>query len=260
MVFLLDRIKKAFSDSALQYEIFTGLQKEIGRELLQMVKSKDPCRRILDIGMGTGWLANRISHLFPRTDVSGIDIAPGMIEVAKKNYDTFRIVQANAQALPFKEKTFDLIVSNLAYQWVSDLPAAFQENYRCLNEQGMCCFTMFGYQTLDELFVSLKEAQVITESQAQHLFRLALVSDVEKFMNQSGFKNIETAQEIIKVTFADLLVLLKWLKKIGANVPQRRLFLGKNKLQRTKEYYQQRFPSRLGIYATFEVIWVKAVK
>ena len=66
-----NKIRRAFSNSALQYEALTGLHKEIGRELIQKVsldvgtvsvpalKNLDigmvtiPAFTILDIGMGT---------------------------------------------------------------------------------------------------------------------------------------------------------------------------------------------------------------
>jgi len=36
------------------------------------------------------------------------------------------------------------------------------------------------------------------------------------------------------------------------------IYLGKDLLLRTNEYYNAEYKGRLGIYATFQVIWVKA--
>ena len=77
------KIRKAFSDAAVQYDVLTGLHKEIGRELIHKVKERE-CQRILDVGMGTGWLTNRLTYFFPESNVVGIDFASGMIEMAKQ--------------------------------------------------------------------------------------------------------------------------------------------------------------------------------
>ena len=150
------KIRRAFSDAAMQYDMLTSLHKEIGRELTKKVIDHEPCSAVLDVGMGTGWFTHRLTNTFPDAMVVGLDFASGMIAHARKKEGTFKTVQADASQLPFKGKVFDLIMSNLAYQWISNLPEAFHICRSRLKKEGKLCFTMFGYDTFRELFEALE--------------------------------------------------------------------------------------------------------
>ena len=73
-----------------------------------------------------------------------------------------------------------------------------------------------------------------------------------------GFKNIHVDYEIIKVEFADVMDLLKWVKGIGANVLNDDVSLGRQGIQNIEKYYKAQYPYSNGICATFEVVWVLA--
>ena len=253
----LDRkIRQAFSDAAMQYDVLASLQKEIGRELVKKIESCEDARFILDVGMGTGWMTNRLANLFPDSQVIGIDPASGMIEQARKKYEGLKTVQADGRTLPFKQGTFDIVISNLSYQWIGDLDKAFAESHRLLTEDGMICLTMFGRETLKELFDSLEAVK----GEKFSIERLAGRARIEQALKQSGFRDILLHEEIIKVHFPDMLDLIKWLRDIGANVLPKNGFLGKEAIGKAGEFYRNNFSDRLGIISTFEVIWIEAKK
>ncbi len=248
------KIRQAFSNAAMQYDVLASLQKEIGRELVKKIHSLDGARLILDVGIGTGWMTNRLSNLFPDAKVLGIDCALGMIEEACKKYEGLHAIQADARALPFKGKIFDVVISNLAYQWVTDLEKAFAESHRLLKRQGTLCLTMFGRETLKELFVSFEAVK----GEDFLIHRLADRDMIEAALKSSQFQNIEIEMEVMKVHFPDMLSLVKWLKDIGANLLPKNGFVGKELMLEASEFYRKNFSDRFGIVATFEVVWVKA--
>ena len=287
------RVRKAFSDSAIQYEVFSQLQKEIGRELSQKIISLnqvDPSIRttamavgltqdsaprvekkgttgmpvglhyILDIGMGTGWFTNRLSFLFPDSLVIGLDFATGMVKFAKRKYEELKVIQADAGHLPFKENSFDVITSNLAYQWVLDLKEAFKDTFRILKPKGTICLTMFGYESLKEMYNCLEQTRPYQNQRIIPFKRLPSLEELILSLESSGFQNIELNREILKVHFMDLFELIFWLKKIGANTSYQNIFIGHNWLKSANEYYKKHFASRFGIDASFEIFWVKAEK
>ncbi len=251
-----NKVRKAFTDAADQYDILTSLHKEIGRELVKKVMKIDAAR-ILDVGCGTGYAANKAKFFFPESTIVGLDLAEGMLAKAKQLHEGVPIewLQADGQVLPFKTGAFDLIVSNLAYQWVVDLGAGFKEAHRTLSPRGTFAITMFGSQTCAELFDSLRA--VDPETKVNNLPALA---DVRTALHQAGFTNAKIDYELIKVQFRDVRELLGWLKAIGANRLSDDVFLGKNKLARLEEHYRINFPYGDGISAGFEVIWVHAQK
>ena len=251
-------IRRAFSNSASHYEVLAGMQYEIGRELIKGIEVPADCCRILDIGMGTGKLANRLILSFPEAKVVGLDFADGMVAHAKKIYDTFQIVQANALALPFADETFDAAVSNLAYQWVDDLAAAFAEARRILKPQGQLLATLFGRETLDELFKSLERTG--PSPGGVELKRLPDQGIIHDSLEAAGFRDVGVTAEINKTHFESMNDLLKWLKSIGANAMNRDYYLGPRQLERAAEYYEKNFSERWGVTASFEVIWIKGKK
>jgi len=253
------KIRNAFSDAAMQYDMLTSLHKEIGRELTKKIMSHEPCSAVLDIGMGTGWFTRRLTNTFPDAIVIGLDFAQGMIARAQQKEGTFKIVQADAAQLPFKEGIFDIITSNLAYQWVGDLRQAFKLCYLRLNQTGTLCFTMFGRDTFHELFTALEIcAQEGDQQRELAINRLADKDQVTGALRGVGFKNIKVSTERIKVRFADMMSLIKWVKDIGANALAKDIYMGKDLLRKTNDYYNAHYQDRLGVYATFEVIWVEA--
>jgi malonyl-CoA O-methyltransferase len=253
------KIRKAFSDAAMHYDMLTGLHKEIGRELTKKIGDHGPCTAVLDIGMGTGWFTHRLTDIFPCAVVVGLDFASGMIASARKREGTYKIVQADAAYLPFKEGVFDIITSNLAYQWIEHLPRAFGLCHSRLNKNGILCFTMFGHHTFDELFTAL---EMCTQANGQGkdfaMRRLADKDQVAGALGEAGFKDAYLTAERIRVRFPDMMGLVKWVKDIGANSLPRDMYMGKDLLVRANDYYNTHFRDRLGVYATFEVIWVEA--
>ena len=252
------KIQNSFSKAALQYDVLAKLHREIGRELIHKINSTASCSALLDVGMGTGWFTEKLTHIFPAALIVGLDFAPGMIDVAKKAQGDFKIVQADGQALPFQKESFDIITSNLAYQWMGDLRKTFESCHETLQENGILSLTMFSYHTLNELFVALENC--LKTQDAFTIHRLASKEEIENAMASAGFRDISVLDERIKVRFPDFLSLVKWIKDIGANAIERDFYVGRDLLKRTGEYYEQHYKDHLGLFATFEVVWLTAKK
>jgi ubiquinone/menaquinone biosynthesis C-methylase UbiE len=68
----------------------------------------------LDLGTGTGAAARAIARRFPDCDVVGVDLAPGMVEEARRVLppelaDRVRFERADGAGLPFGDGAFDLV-------------------------------------------------------------------------------------------------------------------------------------------------------
>jgi len=259
--FLDQKIRRAFSDAAMQYDVLTSLHKEIGRELIKGIMAREQCDTILDLGMGTGKMTKKLSFYFPESHIVGLDCASGMIEYAKSQYQDFNIVQADAREMPLKSNSFDIIYSNLACQWISDLKTAFEHCFRVLADDGVFAMTVFGYHTFDELFKAFAHTfnEEITAEELP-VGRLISIEELKRIMDGIEFKNVEFQSEKIKVRFEDMVSIIRWIKEIGANSLQRDIYIGKEYMDRANQYYNQTFSDRFGVYTTLEVIWVKAYK
>jgi SAM-dependent methyltransferase len=74
-----------------------------------------PPARVLDLGTGTGKAARLVAGRFPEAEVLGADLSPAMIEEAQELLPEelrgrVRFAVADADALPFEEGAFDLVV------------------------------------------------------------------------------------------------------------------------------------------------------
>ena len=166
---------------------------------------------------------------------------------------------ADATCLPFATESLDAVFSNLAYQWIDDLPGAFTEARRVLKNNGKFCATLFGRQTLDEFFQALASVQSLRQRKV-HLQRLQDESTVRAALSGAGFAEFTIKSELIKTHFDDLQSLLQWLKLIGANRLNRDVYLGPRCLKEASDYYEKEFKGRWGVVASFEIIWVKGKK
>jgi len=90
---------------------------------------------LLDLGAGTGDLAREALTQFPQARVTAADFTLEMMRVGKKNGE-LSFSSADALNLPFKDKTFDAVVSGFLMRNVTDVQQALKEQLRTLKLGG----------------------------------------------------------------------------------------------------------------------------
>ena len=94
-------------------------------------------KKILDAGAGTGQIS--YAYLTLGADVTGIDISPAMLEIAKKRCEEFPDYTAlvgDLTKLPFEDNSFDFITSRWVMEFIPDWPKAIRELKRVLKPGG----------------------------------------------------------------------------------------------------------------------------
>jgi SAM-dependent methyltransferase len=93
---------------------------------------------VLDVACGTGAIANAAAERVGETgSVTGLDNNPGMLDVASaRSGPDVRWQQADAQALPYPDRSFDRVICQLGLQYLPDRPAAVREMHRVLRPSG----------------------------------------------------------------------------------------------------------------------------
>jgi ubiquinone/menaquinone biosynthesis C-methylase UbiE len=106
---------------------YDGRWRQIAEDMVRHYNLK-PGARILDVGCGKGFLLYEFTQIIKDVEVVGLDISQYAIENAKAEVKPF-LVQGSAVSLPFKDKSFDYIVSINALHnlYIQDLFAALKE-------------------------------------------------------------------------------------------------------------------------------------
>ncbi|MCU0640495.1 MAG: malonyl-ACP O-methyltransferase BioC [Candidatus Margulisbacteria bacterium] len=232
---MLDKetIKRNFSRSAPDYDRHAALQQRMAAELLASLPALKP-HRILDLGCGTGRLTRQLADLFPQASVVGLDIAPGMIEVAgREGRPNLHFMVGDGEEVTGVEE-WDLIVSNATLQWLN-AEQVLARAARALKARGLLAFTTFGPQTLLELRTS--GFQVNSFLSADELRQLAAPL----------FARVELTAHNVLREFPGIRELLYHLKELGANTPVSRRPADLTAFRR----FRARHPV---VVATFEVI------
>src|SRR5690606_16967436 len=69
------------------------------------------------------------------------------------------LTEIDPEHLPYAAGAFDLIVAPLALHWINDLPGALVQLRLALKPDGLLLASLFGGETLNELRLSLLEAE-----------------------------------------------------------------------------------------------------
>lgn len=94
--------------------------------------------RVLDVGCGTGALLREMIVRVPYSEAYvGLDPAPNMIAVARRGSDPrITFVCGAAEALPFPDASFDLVVTSTSFDHWADQRAGVEELARVVADNG----------------------------------------------------------------------------------------------------------------------------
>lgn len=125
-----------------------------GAALINLLSPK-PGERILDLGCGTGHLTAKIASL--RADVTGIDLDPGMISQARRNYPDLPFDVGDARHF-HTDKPFDAVFSNAMLHWVTEPASAAACIGRALKPGGRFVAEFGGRGNVDKILTAIHAA------------------------------------------------------------------------------------------------------
>lgn len=99
---------------------------------------------VLEVGCGRGFYEHMLSYIFPDLYINAIDINNDYLTKARNTVkkDNVSFLQADALHLPWKDNTFDRILSTEVLEHLPDDLTALQEMYRVLKPGGRVVITV----------------------------------------------------------------------------------------------------------------------
>ena len=263
-------VRRSFERAARTYDEAAVLAHEIGDRMLERLDLlKAVPERILDLGSGTGYCAQRLRKRYPDCFVVELDFARAMLLRSRRHREWWRrglavltgerarAVCADMEALPFADRSFDMVWSNLALNWLDTPQQAFAEAWRVLRPGGVFMFSTLGPDTLKEL----RGAYAAVDRHV-HVNRFMDMHDVGDCLLDTRFADPVMDMECITASYGNVRTLLDELKASGArnaNAGRNRALSGKARFRACIDVYE-RLREDDRVPATFEIVYGQAWK
>ncbi len=255
------RVARDFGRAAPGYDRHAALQRQVADKLLTFLplQTHRPLRRILDLGSGTGYCSRLLRELYPEAEIINLDIAEGMLVQARtvqagNNREYY--LCADAEALPFAENSFDLVVSSLTIQWCTDYHRLFSGLAHILRPGGLLLASTFGPKSLREVRLAWQEVD-----DRRHVNEFAGLARLRQILAASSFLNLQSREELILRPYESFRALGRELKGLGASskhTGRRQGLGGRQRLQQLEAAFARGTDSRKGRLASYEIIYLRA--
>ena len=233
------------------------LAREVAARLFdRLVDVKRRFRRVLVLGGG----ADMIAALRPED--SGIELVVALdLSVEQARRAGPLAIAADIERLPFRDRSFDLVLSLLDLHWVGDLPGALVQIQLALEPDGLFLGALYGGATLKELRAAFAEAEIELEGGlSPRVSPFADLRDLGNLLPRAGFALTVADADTLTVSYPDAFRLMADLRGMGesnALVERRKSWSRRSTLMAAAERYKAKFGDADGrIGATFEVVFL----
>jgi malonyl-CoA O-methyltransferase len=208
-------VQLAFDHFAGIYDEHAALEQEVGLRLLERLEfHRLAPQRILDLGCGTGRISVALKDRFRRAQVIGLDSSRMMLAQLQRRsalLRPLRAVCADFAALPLPDRSSELIISNLAVQWSTDLEPLFAEIRRVLAPGGMLLFSTLGPASFRELRTAMTDCDAPESGR-----EFADILDIGNALVAAGFQEPVMDAERITLNYPDSRALVNELEATGS--------------------------------------------
>lgn len=206
-------VNKMFNKIADKYDLLNnlitfGLHKKWKEKTVQLaLHENSSITDVLDLCTGTGDLALTTKKLIPKANITCIDNADNMLEIAQKRFqhfnNSFTIYNRDIHNLNLKDTSFDLITIGFGLRNLTERERCLEKSYSLLREGGVFACLDLGYPTnifwksiyftfyfkiipiLGKLFAKDKEAYTYL---VESLFSWYKQEELKELLLSKGFK------------------------------------------------------------------------
>jgi SAM-dependent methyltransferase len=159
--------------------------------------------RVLDVGTGTGSAAAAVEAGMPESEIIGVDPSEGFVAYAQKNARSARarFEVGDAQALKFKDASFDHTLALLVMNFIPDHNKAIAEMRRVTRAQGIVSACVWDYDAgMQMLRFFWDEAVALdpaVEPKDERHMKLSRQGQLGDLWRKAGLINVQEAPLVI---------------------------------------------------------------
>ena len=207
------QIRDNFDAIAPKYDLTNrvisfGIDIHWRRVAIRQLMGSPPCGVVLDLACGTCDMALEVLRQSRAGRVVGADLSRAMLGLAKKKLGQTRpvsLVNAPAEALPFRDASFDAVTIGFGIRNVPDFKAGLKEMLRVLRRGGRACILEFStppsklwWKAYNYYFINIlpRIGGLLTGREAAYRYltdSVARFPDAREFkgaMEDAGFANV----------------------------------------------------------------------
>ncbi len=158
----------------------------------------------LDVAAGTGEPGFTIAGMAPRGRVVITDLAPGMLDAARRNVaarglSNVEVQECSADSLPFADASFDSVSCRFGFMFFPDVSAAVAEFVRVLKPGGRVCASVWAdapgnpWVTIPMRAIGAEVELPAPPPDAPGMFRWAVPGVISSIFEQAGLREVGEA-------------------------------------------------------------------
>jgi ubiquinone/menaquinone biosynthesis C-methylase UbiE len=212
--YLKQKIDLGDSEFAHVFDELTFWSSRFGQMLFDRIEIR-PRLSILDVGCASGFPLFELANVFGQScRITGLDIwseALKRAERKRKFYDrpNVSLVEANGAHQPFRDASFDLLVSNLGVNNWSDAQAVLAECHRVAKQgarlvltTNVCGHYREFYDLFRETLRELNRPEQLEKLEAHEAHR-GTKEAICDLLAQTGWQSVRIVEESFSMRFAD---------------------------------------------------------
>jgi SAM-dependent methyltransferase len=166
-------------------------------------------QRALDVGCGTGALAEALAEALGADSVAAIDPAPASVETCVRRVPGADVRVRRAEALPFGDGEFDAALAQLVVPWMSDPPRGVAEMRRVVRPGGVVAACTWDFATGMTMLRTFWDAAVAvdrpraTQAGALDRTRLCDPDELRELWARTGLLEIDAGELVVGADYAD---------------------------------------------------------
>jgi len=245
-------IEKRFSAAAETYDRHARPQQALAQSVVAMLPEMYP-EQILELGSGTGQLTGLLTERFPEVLIDAVDVAEKMVEHSRLKFAKLphiRWIVGDAQTFRGADR-YPLIASSSALHWVTDLKAACENIYECLEPDGTFALGMMLHGTLKELHALRREIA----PEKTPLLTLPTYEKTAACLQAAGFRLQRRMHSEEEIIYEDARTFLKAIHEqgvTGGKVSAGNAPLNRTELSQIAAGYEEAYACDDGVFATYE--------